>query len=80
LIVSVRLSEFRDPVGDLDKRLTRADVEDNGSAMTSVIISLRDGTKSLLAGGVPDLKLDCLAFDSGRLDFEIDADSRDGLL
>jgi hypothetical protein len=59
--------------------LVLADVVDEQGAHCAAVVCRRDGAVSLLAGGVPDLRLDGLGVDLDRPGCELDADGRLGV-
>ena len=73
VFVSV-LVDFGKPVLNILERLSVSDIVDEDDTMGTLVIRSSDGFKSLLSGGVPDLKFDGVSSSFEGSDLEIDTD------
>lgn len=65
------------PHANVGKRLGVGNVIDDNNAVGAAVIGGGDGAEAFLAGGVPYLELDGLAFQVNCADFKVDADGAD---
>jgi hypothetical protein len=68
------LVNFGKPVLNILERLSVSDIVDEDDTMGTLVIRSSDGFKSLLSGGVPDLKFDGVSSSFEGSDLEIDTD------
>lgn len=71
------LLNLTDPVPNALKAPPVRDVIHKNNALRAPEVGGRDRTETLLAGGIPDLKLNALIVNLNVFDFEVDADSCD---
>ena len=73
--VGVRMvPQLLEPPGHVLIGLVLADVVDEQSSDGAAVVGRGNGTVALLAGGIPDLRLDGLGVDLDRPGSELDAD------
>lgn len=70
------VSQLFEPSGDILVCLVLADVVNEQGTNSAAVVSRGDGTVTLLAGGIPDLSLDCLVVDLDAARSKFDTDSR----
>jgi len=63
------------PVAYVLERIFVGDIVHQQDSHGSTIISRSDGPEAFLTSGIPNLKLDSLAFDFDRLNLEVDSNS-----
>ena len=67
------LFNVSDPIADILEGLLIGHIVNKENTHSTPIISLGDGTESLLTGCIPNLKLNSFAFELDRFDLKINA-------
>lgn len=73
------IPKFFQPAVDVVVGLVLADIVHEESTNRTAIVRRRDSAVAFLAGGIPNLCLDCLGVDLNRAGCELDTDGRLGV-
>lgn len=68
--------QLLEPSSDILVRLVLADIVDQQCSNCTAVVGRSNGAIAFLAGGIPDLSLDCLCVNLNAASSEFDADGR----